>query len=204
MIQIHNVEQNSTDWLKLRCGLPTASMFGAILAKGEGKTRRSYLNRLAAEIVTGEPTETYTNQFMERGRVMEDEARDLYAFMYDVDPMRVGFISNGRKGCSPDSLIGDDGALEIKTQRGDLLVETLLKDEFPSEHKAQCQGVLWVAKREWIDIAIFWPKMPLFIKRATRDEAYIVKLASEVNRFNEELQYLVEKIRRYGRQEIAA
>ena len=52
---------------------------------------------------------------MERGRLQEDDARRLYAFMADVDPVRVGFIRAGRRGCSPDSLIGEDGGLEIKT-----------------------------------------------------------------------------------------
>src|SRR5882762_553487 len=191
MIQIHGVEQNSPEWLKLRSGLPTASMFSAILAKGEGKTRKSYMNRLASEIITGEPCESYTNQYIERGQQMEAEARDYYAFACNADLTRVGFITNGPKGCSPDSLIGNNGILEIKTQRGDLLVETLLKNEFPSEHRAQCQGSLWVAEREWLDISIYWPKMPTFIKREFRNEAYITNLASEVARFSDDLAALV-------------
>ena len=197
-VQIFECEQNSAAWYECRRGIPTASCFSQILAKGEGKTRRSYLYKLAAEIVTGEVTEGYRNADMDRGHAMEDDARRLYAFMADVDPKLVGFIRNGDAGCSPDSLIGDDGVLEIKTQRADLLIATIFADVFPSEHVAQTQGALWITEREWIDVAIFWPKMPLFVKRATRDVRYIAALSIAVRDFNTELAETVERIKRYG------
>ena len=197
-MEIFNCEQGSDAWFLARMGIPTASEFSTVLAKGEGKSRLTYMRKLAAEIITGEPTESYSNQYLERGKVMEDEARERYAFDHDVDPVRVGFIRSGTKGCSPDALIGDVGMLEIKTQRADLLIATILKNEFPPEHKAQCQGNLWVAEREWIDISVYWPKMPRFVKRAYRDEPYIKTLSEAVNAFNAELSELVEKIRAYA------
>lgn len=198
-VTIHDtIEQGSEAWFSVRLGLPTASMFGDLLAKGEGKTRRAYMRKLAAEIITGEVGESFTTQAMERGRAMEAEARDLYAFVHDAPLRQVGFISNGQKGCSPDSLIGENGGLEIKTQRADLLIDTLLKDKFPSEHIAQCQGFLWVAEREWVDLCVYWPRMPLFVKRAYRDEAYIKDLSAAVDAFNGELADTVAKVRSYG------
>jgi hypothetical protein len=197
-IDIFDFDQGSYEWRTARLGIPTSSMFSAILAKGEGKTRRSYMLKLAGEVLTGEPTEDFSTPAMERGKEMEPKARDLYAFMTDVDPLQVGFIRNGNKGCSPDSLIGASGMLEIKTKRSDLLIDVLLRDEFPAEHKAQCQGALWVAEREWIDIAVYWPKLPLFVKRAFRDEPYISAMSRAVAQFNEELAETVEKVRRYG------
>jgi hypothetical protein len=202
MMKIFDCEQRSEEWFRVRAGMPTASEFATVMASGKGggesKTRRTYMLKLAGEIITGEPMENYTNAHIERGRIMEDEARDLYCFTTDADPQRVGFIVNGPKGCSPDSLIGDRGMVEIKTQLPHLLIDTLLKDDFPPEHKAQCQGALWVAEREWIDIAVYWPRLPLFIKRAHRDEAYIAQLAQAVDQFNAELAETVERIRAYG------
>lgn len=198
MIQIFDCDQNSPEWFDARKGLPTASRFSDVLAKGEGKTRRKYMLTLAGEILTGQPAESYSNGFIERGHTMEPEARRIYAFMYDAEPRQVGFIRNGAKGCSPDSLLGDDGLLEIKTQKADLLIDTLLKGSFPAEYVAQCQGALWVSERDWLDIAVYWPGLPLFVRRATRDEAYIANLSAEVDRFNDELAALVEKVRRYG------
>lgn len=194
--------QGTPEWLAARAGMPTASEFATILAKGRdggpSLSRKTYMLKLAGEILTGDPMENYSNAHMERGKVMEDEARDLYAFMHDAEPQRVGFIVNGGTGCSPDSLIGERGALEIKTKLPHLLIECLLKDDFPAEHKAQCQGVLWVTERDWIDIAVYWPKLPLFVKRAHREDGYIANLAGAVKQFNDELAELVDRIRRYG------
>ena len=207
-MNIIECQQGSPEWYRARMGLPTASEFATILAKGRGggerKTRRTYMLKLAGEILTGDPMENYTNAHMERGKIMEDEARNLYCFLRDADPNRVGFIVNGPKGCSPDSLIGENGMLEIKTQLPHLLIDTHLSDDFPSEHKAQCQGALWVAEREWIDIAIYWPKLPLFIKRAFRDEQYIADLAGAVEVFNHELAEIVAKVKSLSPERAAA
>ena len=154
--------------------------------------------KLAGEILTGEPMESYSNGFMERGQALEDDARKTYAFLCDAEPQQVGFIKRGRAGYSPDSLIGNDGLLEIKTKSPHLLIDVILADKFPADHVAQCQGGLWIAEREWIDIVCYFPKMPVFIKRAYRDETYIKRLADEVAVFTEELDALVAKIRAFN------
>lgn len=200
-MQIIQCEQGQPEWFQARLGIPTASEFKTLLGiKKDARdkvTRRTYMLKLAGEIITGEPMEGYKNDHMERGNLMEGEARDLYSFQADIEPERVGFIRNGDKGCSPDSLLGSDGMLEIKTKLPHLLIDCILKDEFPSEHKAQCQGALWVAEREWIDIAVYWPKLPLFVKRAYRDDGYIANLAGAVKEFNEELAATVKLIREH-------
>jgi len=196
-VQIINCEQGTEDWFIARAGIPTASKFSTVMAKGEGKTRAKYMRQLAGEIITGKPMESFSNAHMERGHVMEPEARDLYSFATDTVPEQVGFIRNGRKGCSPDSLVGDNGMLEIKSKLPDLLIECIERGDFPPEHRAQCQGALWVAEREWIDIVVYWPEMPVFIKRAYRDEKYISELSKAVDTFNDELWRLVERVRGY-------
>lgn len=198
MLERFDCEQGSPEWVACRMGIPTASEFGTMLAKGEGKTRGAYMRKLAGEILTGEPMESYTNHHFERGKIMEDEARDYYALVTNTEPERVGFIRNGGTGCSPDSLLGADGTLEVKTALPHILIEKIETDRFPPEHKPQCQGVLMVAEREWVDLIVYWPRMPLFVKRAYRDEIYIAELGHAVARFNDELAALVDRIRRYG------
>lgn len=190
MIEIIDCEQGSDEWRRARLGIPTASEFKSVLAKGEGKTRRTYLMKLLGERFTGEPSENYQNAHMERGHVMEAEARSLYAFMQDAEVTPVGFIRNGGKGCSPDGLIGTNGLAEVKTKLAHLQLEAWFAGELPSEHRAQVQGALWVAEREWCDFISYWPKLPLVVVRVYRDEAYIKTLASEVARFNDELEML--------------
>ncbi len=194
MIEIIQCEQSTPEWYEARLGIPTASRFKDVLAKGEGKTRKRYMLDLAGERLTGEPCEGFTNAHMERGKAMEDEARDLYMFMTDTECKCVGFIRNGDKGASPDSLIGENGMLEIKTKLPALQIECILADKLPSEHVAQVQGALWVAEREWLDFVSYWPKLPLFVKRIHRDEDYIKNLAAEVAKFNSEMLELIEKI----------
>jgi hypothetical protein len=202
MIKVFDCDQGSDEWYRVRAGLPTASEFSTVLARGrsggESKTRRTYMLKLAGEILTGEPMESYSNANMERGKAMEPEARNLYAFLVDDELARVGFIQNGAKGCSPDAFVGPSGMLEIKTAFPHILIDYHTRNDFPPEHVAQCQGALWVAEREWIDLAVYWPKLPLFVRRVYRDEAYITALAVAVNDFNMELCQIVDYMRRHG------
>lgn len=198
MIEIFDCEQGTEPWRKARAGIITASVMKAVLTKGEGKTRDSLIRRIAAEIVTEIPLESYSNEFMKRGNEQEPEARAAYALSAGVDPEIVGFIRNGRIGASPDCLIGKNGGAEIKTQRADLLIETHIKGEIPSEHMCQLQGTMMVAERDWWDIAIYAPKMPIFIRRAPRDNRYIATLRSEIDRCYGEIDLLVRRIKGWG------
>jgi hypothetical protein len=202
MMQIIECEQGTLEWLAARAGIPTASEFHTVLAVGKqgGKslTRVAYLHKLAGEVLTGDPMETFVSVAMERGSLMEDEARDLYAFQNGIEPQRVGFVRNGEKGASPDSLIGDKGGLEIKSAAAHIQVARLLDGGLPAEHKAQVQGNLWVCERDWWDFCSYCPKLPLLQVRVYRDEDYIRRLANEVDLFNTELNQTVEYIRRYG------
>ncbi len=208
---VHECDQNSDAWYRVKVGVPSASSFKDILAEGKGLTRKAYMHRLAAERLTGEFSEMYTNGYMEGGHVVEDEIRNAYAFLHDVEPARLGFVTldDGSAGCSPDSIIGGKGGLEIKSALPNLVVGYIDADRFPAEHKAQVQGNLWIMEREWWDIAI-GPRagkgaeakiatgVPYFFKRTYRDEVYIAELAAQVARFNDELAALVERIRSYG------
>ena len=198
-IEIFECEQGSPEWFSVRLGMPTASEFATLLSTGrsggESKTRRTYLYKLAGERITGTPMESYTNKYMERGKALEPEARNYYAFLTNSKLQRVGFIKNTNKGCSPDSLIGNDGMLEVKTEAPHLLIERLETDKLPDDHYAQLQGNLWVSEREWIDALIYFPGMPASLKRVFRSDEYIKNLAIAVDKFNDELDSLVERIK---------
>lgn len=198
-----DLEQGTDAWFQARLGIPTASKFATVMAKGEGKTRSKYLRQLAGEIITGDPAESFSNAHMARGQEMEDEARECYAFIEDADIQRVGFIRNEQRGASPDSLIGANGGLEIKTALPDIQIDRLERNTLPSEHKAQVQGSIWIAEREWWDFVSYWPRLPMLKVRVYRDEEYIKNLASEVDRFNDDLAELVERVKTYSVREAA-
>jgi len=201
MIQVVNVEQGSDEWKAARAGMPTASAFKDALAKGEGKTRRAYMLKLIGERLTGELSEGYSNGHMERGHEMEPDARAAYAWHADADPVQVGFVVNdglidlGPVGCSPDSMIGSAGLLEIKTKLPHIQCEVLLKGEVPTEHLKQIHGAIWVCEREWLDFVSYWPGLPIFIKRVYRDEKVIADLKVGLFEFYLEMLNLEQQIR---------
>jgi hypothetical protein len=202
MLEVFAHEQGSPEWFECRRGIPTASMFATVLAKGrdggDSKGRATYLHKLAGEVITGELAESFSNAHTERGHVHEPVARGLYGFINDVEPALVGFMRNGRRGASPDSLLGDRGILEIKSKLPHLHIEIMLRDRFPSDHRAQVQGQLWIAERDWCDLAVYWPGLPLLVYREHRDEEYLKTLAAAIDAFNEELDRIVDRVRSYG------
>jgi hypothetical protein len=205
-MHIVDCEQRSLEWFQAHMGIPTASVFAEVMMqhgrrKGEPSlTRAMLVRRKAAELITGQPDpRNYTNANMQRGADMEDEARTDYAFLNpDAQITRVGFIRNSKAGCSPDALVDSNGMLEIKTTYPDLLLEHHNKGEFPTEHKPQVQGQLWVAEREWCDLAVYWPGVRSFIIRVHRDEDYIKEIEKAVDDFNAEVARQVELYRKGG------
>lgn len=197
-IEIFDCPQNSTEWDELRRGCITASMFSTVMAKGRGnapsKTRRKYMLQLAAARLGATPPETYTNAHMQRGHTLEPEARELYSFLREVEPKLIGFVKNNGIGASPDAFLNDDGLLEIKTRLPELQIECLEADKVPSTNILQCQGQLWVTRREYLDYVSYWPGLPIFIKRLERDERAIAEIKIAVEDFSDEMNQLVEKI----------
>lgn len=203
-LEIFDCEQGSEEWFSCRLGVPSASNFATIMAKGrDGKspslTRKTYLYKLAGEIVTGKPSSNYKNAAMERGNEMEEAAAEWYSFTHDVELTKVGFMKRGPMGCSPDRLIGDDGGLEIKTAEAHILIEHMFRDDCPPEHVAQVQGTLLVTGRDYWNLMVFWPDMPPPVFRVRPDRAYQANLKGEIDRFNDELAAVVERVRAYGR-----
>lgn len=188
---IVDVEQGTDAWFACRAGRATASEFSSVLAKGQGKTRASYMRRVIAERLMGKPLEdTYRNAHMDRGTEQEPLARMAYELLTDNIVQKVGFCQHDSlmAGCSPDGFVLDQpkGA-EIKCVIPTVQVETILRGECPPEHKAQVQGNLWITGYETWDFFSFSPDLPepnrTFLFTVTRDEDYINVLENEVRSF---------------------
>lgn len=212
-VDVFDFDQGSDEWLMARLGMPTASNFATIMAEGRdgdaSLTRRKLLYQLAGELLTGEVAETFTNAAMMRGKEMEPEACEHYAFTRDVVLERVGFVvrtlpRGQRVGCSPDRfVVGQDKVLETKTMRPDLLIELARRGTFPTEHRAQCHGTLWVTGRSLCDLMIFYRGMPVSPTfTLERDEIYIRQIAEQVEVFAYELVKVVEQMRNMGGRQV--
>lgn len=211
--EVFDCEQGSPEWFACRLGMPTASEFEAVMAEGKdpatgkksssaSKTRRSYMLRLVAERMTGELSETYSNGHMDRGHEWEPEACAEYELRHlDIDLEPVGFIRREfRKGmvagCSPDRLIGSKGLVEVKSRLGHLQLDVMLKGKLPPENEQQVQGELWVSEREFCDYVSYSRRLPLFVLRVYRDEAYIKEIERKVTAFCEEMAVMEANVRR--------
>jgi putative phage-type endonuclease len=190
--------QGSDEWYEARLGKVTGSCFSKVLAKGQGKTRNSYMIQIAAERLTGLPQEAYSNEVMARGTLVEPQAREAYEAFYGVSVEQVGFCElDDNVGVSPDGLVGKAGSIEIKCPNTTTHIDTILRDRVPPQYTAQIQGLLWITDRKWCDFISFDPRMRsnrIWVKRVERDQGYIDNLKREIIGFILELNDLIEKI----------
>jgi len=171
-----NCEQGSEEWLAIRRGVITASEFSQVMTpKMLKRAKTDYIYKLLAEF-KGLAGDNFSSAAMDRGTNLEPVARELYAFREDVDPEQVGFIFLNESrlvGCSPDSLIGDDGGLEIKCPEAKAHIHYMMDDAVPDEYRSQVFGCLWLTGRSWWDFMSYHPKLPPLVTRVTNeDEGY--------------------------------
>lgn len=176
-MKIHDVQQGTPEWLALRLGIPTASEFDAIISptwqtrKGDGP--QTYLCRKIVEKVCKHIDENMGSSFaMEQGQILEHEAIPWYEFTYDTKIDRVGFCTtdDGRAGCSPDGLIGEDGGIEIKCPQPHIHLGYLIDGKLPSQYAAQVHGSMYVTGRPYWKFVSYSRKLPPLVLHVERDE----------------------------------
>jgi hypothetical protein len=100
-------------------------------------------------------------------------------------------------------LIGADGGCEIKSVLPHIQIETIQAGGYPSGHRAQVQGCLWLTGRKWFDFCSYSPDLPdnlnLYVYRVERDEDYIKALELEVMIFLREADQLYQKLLNWGK-----
>ena len=155
-----NCVQGSADWFKARCGKPTASRFDCIITElgkaAKNKAKADYFYELIAERLTLQSAQHFTTAAMERGTLLEPEARKWYAAATNRDVRQVGFIDAGRWGCSPDGLCADRG-VEIKCPMTVNMVRLLLAEdaEAAADYQLQCQAGMWIAGLPFWDLVLY-------------------------------------------------
>ena len=197
-MQILDMPQGSDEWFAERLGSIGGSSIASVVAKGEGKMRKSLMYRLAGEILSGEKYESFKNEHMERGSAQESEARDMYEFITGNEVVQVGLIKlTDHKHVSPDGLVGQDGIIEIKCVIPSVHVETIISDKVPANYRKQNQWGLFIGERQWCDFISYSPLItskPIWIKRVERDEKLIKDLDEGADEFIKELWVIVDKI----------
>ena len=196
-MEIINVEQRSPEWYKARLGIPTSSNFDKLITTDgkPSKQRIKYIYQLAGERITGQPTDTYSNGIMERGREIEEEARRFYELLNDVEIQKTGFFLSNGYGASPDGLVGKDGIIEIKCPLIHTHIEYILSNVLPKIYFQQVEGLLLVTERKWCDFVSYYPGLKPLIVRVERDEKFIPLLREQLDLTCKEIEEVTKKLK---------
>ncbi|MDP4226023.1 MAG: YqaJ viral recombinase family protein [Bacteroidota bacterium] len=142
-IKIHNVDQNSEEWLELRKGKVTASNAYILLKKGVNAA------------IAANNGESGGGFYAARGHILEEEAIEIYQEVTGKKVHKVGFITNDKYpncGWSPD---GWDVAVESKSFK----VEKHLAccKELPIEVYCQVQFGMMIGELPEMDVILYNP-----------------------------------------------
>ena len=212
-MKIVDCEQGSTEWFSARAGKVTASRVADVMRKGKSgpsKMRETYKGELVAERLSGVQHETYKSGPMLRGTEVEPKARETYAFMYGAKIQQVGLVIHptiDMAAASTDSLVDDDGLLEIKCPNSSTHIQTLLGEPIDPDYITQIQWGLACTGRKWCDFVSFDdrlpPEMQLHRIRVQRDNAGILSMEIAVRAFLKEVDELVADLNARFRAEAA-
>lgn len=230
----HEVSQGSTEWFKAKTGIPTSSDFGELITpageigwytpkrgpkKGQeipAQKVNAYANKLIADIMRGGCVEEHINSpWMERGVIMEAEARDAYVLSTDNIIENVGLITDNNKhfGCSPDALVVGhkkvngkiiklNRGLEIKCPSPKVHMGYLLDENIEKKYKPQYQGQMLIGELDGVDMFSYHPDLPHALIPMERDENFIIKLNTALIKFRTLMNEKIERLMEMGVWEI--
>lgn len=166
MVIIHDVEQGSPAWHKLRQEVDWTGSTAIHLLRGKPR-----------------PAETgVSSRAMERGKALEPLALMTYKFETERDYMVIGFVTNTkyeRCGYSPDGISGEI-LLEVKCANGERHKD-LCEGRIPPQYMAQMQFGMLICELEMAQLIAYNPadkESPLVITDVPRDE----KIIANINR----------------------
>ena len=199
MIKIY-VEQGSEAWFQSRLGRITASKFKDLISGESTLGYKGLIVDVAAEIVSGEIEETFTDFNMERGNDLEPEARETYAKLFEIKVEQIGFCIPDEDnefhdwiGISPDGGMNKfKQLLEIKCPKKRTHWNYIKANKLPSAYKPQVQAQLFVTGAEYCDFMSYYPNMKPFVHRVYPDEEmfkmFKERLRITITRIKEEIE----------------
>lgn len=181
--------QNSLEWLQARSGIPTASEFDSLVTPEwkikTGAGPATYIHKKVAEAWQGGPLPQFQSLDMEFGHIREEEALPWFELEYGVQVQRVALVTtdDGRIGCSPDGLLGEDSGLECKCPAAHTHVEYVLGGVIPKEDPAQVHGSMFVTGRKWWKFLSYRRGFPPLVLEIERDDKIQAVLAEALEQF---------------------
>lgn len=177
-MRIVECEQLSPLWWESKRGIPSASNAHRIITPKTGKLSASadeYAHELIAERIRFDPpimSERALSPAIQAGIDGEPEARRWFSFDTGLEVRQVGLCVSdcGRWCASPDGLIGDDGALELKVPMPKTHVGYLLADKLPDEYRPQTHFQLVTTGLKYVWFVSYCPGFPALKVRVTPND----------------------------------
>jgi len=163
-VKIIECEQGSPEWHQARLGRLTGSVVSdafATIKSGWGAGRKNLRVRLVLERLTGKSQESGFSSFdMERGTLLEPEARSAYEVETGLLVQQVGFVAHDElmAGCSPDGLT-NDGLVDFKCPKAATHLD-YLRGGLPNDYRLQLIHGLWLTGKQWAEMVSFHPDFP--------------------------------------------
>ena len=201
--------QRTDEWFAARSGKWTGSTIVDLVSRNKktGAKMASFDSRVwkvVAERMTGRPEESVSSYSLQWGVDVEPFAIERYELESGNIVTPVGFIQHPIYqfvGASADGLVGTNGAIEAKCPKSSVIHLERFLSGLPEEYRPQCQTVMWVCERDWLDFISFDPrqqeKFQMLKIRVNRDEAYIKLIEEsvlEAEAAAQELQARLERI----------
>ena len=196
-----NIVQRSPEWFEMRLGAVTCSRLGDIMPGVKGKylaSRETYMEELAAEILTGNMANFFVNDAMQHGIDTEPLARAAYEAYEGVFVEEVGLCTHptieGFLG-SPDGLVGDDSSIEIKCPNSNTHIKTKSSGKVKKQYEWQMYGVMICAERKTCTFISYDPRLPVTASYYSKLYTLTPEIKSEIEEnviiFQKELLELV-------------
>lgn len=132
----HKISQRTDEWFHIRKGKITGTTLKAIM--GTPKARQDAMYEIIGERLTiGVESESGEENAMDRGTRLEPEAVAAFEFETGNKVDIIGFAEdddNPMIANSPDGLIGDDEAIEVKCMGGKNHAKVWITNEIPEEY----------------------------------------------------------------------
>ncbi len=189
---IHNFEQRSPEWYKIREGRITGTSIASCLGKSTLATTVKSIDSLALKLATesliGVIEDDYVSFDMQRGIDQEPMAFEAFKSLKAtefIDVKNVGFVSQGFNiGFSPDGILSNDEGLEIKCPNPANYFKVVAKDFIDDKHYAQMQfGMFITGFKKWhyVNYLLHMGKEYMHVIEVERDEDMILLMAERVN-----------------------
>jgi predicted phage-related endonuclease len=180
----HELEQGTDEWNEIRKGRVTGTRLKQVMSTTSDK--------LIYEMIA-EKYETlagYQSDDMSAGTLKEPWAISDYEKLTGQKVREVGFISKGSDvGLSPDGLIGESKAIEVKSPGIAKHIEYIVCDKIPAEYKWQVVHYFVVIDQlKELDFISYNPNFPL-------KELHIVNIKRED--LESDIQKAKEKLEKF-------